>query len=84
MIFGPTGFKIMADIPYLEKADTYILFSIENYRNVLSIEQPKLIVPGKIVSASGEWYGKSHPEISSDLITITHLEKGQVIEQKGC
>jgi DsbC/DsbD-like thiol-disulfide interchange protein len=84
MIFGPTGFKIMADIPYLEKADTYILFSIENYRNILSIEQPKLIVPGKIVSASGEWYGKPHPDISSDLITITHLEKGQVIEQKGC
>ena len=82
--FGPNNFKIKADIPYLEKAGSYIFFSIENYRNVLSIEQPKLIIPGKIVSARGEWYDKSQIKISSDLITITHLDEGQVIEQKGC
>ena len=82
--FGPNNFKIKADIPYLENAGSYIFFSIENYRNVLSIEQTKLIIPGKIVSARGEWYDKSQIKISSDLITITHFDEGQVIEQKGC
>ena len=82
--FGLNNFKIKADIPYLEKAGSYIFFSIENYRNDLIIEQPKLIIPGKIVSARGEWYDKSQIKISSDLITITHFDEGQVIEQKGC
>ena len=30
------------------------------------------------------WYDKPNVEISGDLITITQLDEGQVIEQEGC
>mgnify|MGYP003320935286 CR=1 FL=1 len=82
--FGPTGFKIEADIPYLEKTGSYVFFSIKGYRDSLSIEQPKQFTPGKIISASGDWYNKPSVKISGDLITITQLDEGQVIEQEGC
>ena len=82
--FGPTGFKIEADVPYLEKAGSYVFFSIMGYRDALSIEQPKQFKPGKIISASGDWYDKPSVKISGDLITITQIDEGQVIEQEGC
>ena len=82
--FSPTGFKIGADIPYLEKASSSIFFSIMDYRSELSIEQPKLYNPGKTLYAVGEWRDKTNLKISGDLITITQLNEGQVIEQKGC
>ena len=82
--FGPTGFKIEADIPYLEKESSNIFFSIKDYRDALSIEQPKQFTPGKIISASGDWYDKPNLEISGDLITITQINVGQIIEQEGC
>ena len=82
--YDPTGFKIEAIIPYLEKSGSYIFFSIKDYRDAFSIEQPKQFTPGKIISAIGEWFDKPDVEISSDLITITHLDEGQVIEQRGC
>ena len=82
--FGPTGFKIEADIPYLEKAGSYVFFSIKSYRDALSIEQPKQFKSGKIISASGDWYDKPSVKISGDLITITQIDEGQVIEQEGC
>ena len=84
IIYGPTGFKIEADIPYLEKSGSYIFFSIKDFRDALSIEQPKQFTPGKIISASGEWFDTPNVKISSDLITITQLDEGQVIEQNGC
>ena len=82
--FSPTGFKIGADIPYLEKASSSIFFSIMDYRSELSIEQPKLYNPGKTLYAVGEWRDKINLKINGDLITITQLDEGQVIEQKGC
>ena len=82
--FSPTGFKIGADIPYLEKASSSIFFSIMDYRSELSIEQPKLYNPGKTLYAVGEWRDKTNLKINGDLITITQLDEGQVIEQKGC
>ena len=82
--FSPTGFKIGADIPYLEKASSSIFFSIMDYRIELSIEQPKLYNPGKTLYAVGEWRDKTNLKINGDLITITQLDEGQVIEQKGC
>ena len=81
---GPTGFKIEAEIPYLEKESSNIFFSIKGYRDALSIEQPKQFKPGKIISARGYWYDKPNVKISGDLITITQLDEGQVIEQEGC
>ena len=71
-------------IPYLEKESSNIFFSIKGYRDALSIEQPKQFTPGKIISASGEWHDKPNIKISGDLITITQLDEGQVIEQEGC
>ena len=82
--FGPTSFEIEADIPYLEKENSNIFFSIKDYRDALSIEQPKQFIPGKIISASGSWYDKPNVKISGDLITITQIDEGQVIEQEGC
>ena len=82
--FSPTGFKIGADIPYLEKASSSIFFSIMDYRSEISIEQPKLYNPGKTLYAVGEWRDKINLKINSDLITITQLDEGRVIEQKGC
>ena len=82
--FGPTGFKIEADIPYLEKENSNIFFSIKGYSDAVNIEQPKQFTPGKIISASGDWYDTPYVKISSDLITITQLNEGQVIEQEGC
>ena len=82
--FSPTGFKIEADIPYLKKASSSIFFSIMDYRSELSIEQPKLYNPGKTLYAVGEWRDKTNLKINGDLITITQLDEGQVIEQKGC
>ncbi len=82
--FSPTGFKIEADIPYLEKSGSYIFFSIKDFRDALSIEQPTLFTPGKIISASGKWFDTPNLKLSSDLITITQLNEGQVIEQNGC
>ena len=82
--FDPTGFKIEADIPYLEKASSYIIFSIKGYHDALTIEQPKQLTPGKIITASGEWNDKPNLNIRSDLISITQLDGGQVIEQNGC
>ena len=84
IIFGPTGFKIEADIPYLEKENSNIFFSIKGYRYALNIEQPKQFTPGKIISATGKWYDTPYVKISGDLITITQLNEGQVIEQEGC
>ncbi len=82
--FGPKSFEIEADIPFLEKESSNIFFSIKGYRDALSIEQPKQFTPGKIISASGGWYDKPNVKISSDLITITQIDEGQVIEQEGC
>ena len=82
--FGPTSFEIEADIPYLEKENSNIFFSIKGYRDSLRIEQPKQFTPGKIISASGDWYDKPNVKISGDLITITQIDEGQVIEQEGC
>ena len=82
--FSPTGFKIGADIPYFEKANSSIFFSIMDYRSELSIEQPKLYNPGKTLYAIGEWRDKINLKINGDLITITQLDEGRVIEQKGC
>ena len=82
--FDPKGFKIEADIPYLEKENSNIFFSIKGYRDALSIEQPKQFTPGKIISASGDWHDKTNLEISGDLITITQINVDQVIEQEGC
>ena len=82
--FGPTGFKIEADIPYLEKENSNIFFSIKGYSDAVNIEQPKQFTPGKIISASGDWYDTPYVKISSDLITITQINVDQVIEQEGC
>ena len=82
--FGPTSFEIEAYVPYLEKENSKIFFSIKDYRDALSIEQPKHFTPGKIISASGVWYDKPNVKISGDLITITQIDEGQVIEQEGC
>ena len=82
--FSPTGFRIEADVPFLERADAIIIFSIIDYGNTITIEQPKQLSPGKIISATGEWHDEPNFEITSDLITITHLDKSQVIEQRGC
>ena len=82
--FGLTGFKIEADIPYLENESSNIFFSIKGYQDVVSIEQPKQFTPGKIISAIGEWFDKPNVKINGDLITITHLDEGQVVEQNGC
>ena len=82
--FSPTGFRIEADVPFLERADAIIIFSIIDYGNTITIEQPKQVYPGKIISATGEWHDEPNFEITSDLITITHLDKSQVIEQRGC
>ena len=82
--FGPTSFEIEADVPYLEKENSKIFFSIKGYRDALSIEQPKHFTPGKIISASGGWYNKPNVKISGDLITITQIDEDQVIEQEGC
>ncbi len=82
--FSPTGFKIEANIPYLENENSNIFFSIKGYQDVVSIEQPKQFTPGKIISATGEWFDKPNVKINGDLITITHLFEGQVVEQNGC
>jgi DsbC/DsbD-like thiol-disulfide interchange protein len=82
--FGPTGFKIEANIPYLETESSNIFFSIKGYQEAVSIEQPKQFTPGKIISAIGEWFDKPTVKINSDLITITQLDEGQVVEQNGC
>ena len=55
-----------------------------DYRSEISIEQPKLYNPGKTLYAVGEWRDKINLKINSDLITITQLDEGRVIEQKGC
>ena len=76
--------KFEAVIPYLEKSGSYVFFSIKDYRDAFSIKQPKQFTPGKIISASGEWFDKPNVKINGDLITITHLDEGQVVEQNGC
>ena len=55
-----------------------------DYRFDLNIKQPKLFNPGKPISAVGEWRDNLNLKINGDSITITQLDEGQVIEQKGC
>ena len=82
--FSSTGFKIEADIPYLEKTSSSIFFSIMDCRSDLSIKQPKLFNPRKPISAVGEWRDNLNLKINGDLVTITQIDEGQVIEQNGC
>lgn len=84
LTFGENSFKITANIPYLVKPESQIYFSIKDYRHELSIEQPSLVIPGKPISAIGEWHDEAHLKVQSDLITITQIYGDEVIEQKGC
>ena len=84
LTFGENSFKITANIPYLVKPESQIYFSIKDYRHERSIEQPSLVIPGKPISAIGEWHDEAHLKVQSDLITITQIYGDEVIEQKGC